>query len=484
MLKNPFCNIVLAGVNLNTYGELIPSPFTQLSLSNSEISSMTSWTLRMAIAGDDKRKINVAGLEALLYSAAQEASNYDNNSGIPVSFAFGWLDQNGNVSEYTSYTGFTLNFKVSTTGYQMIYELDGYASLALQTSMPVLNIPELCGIVQPSAVLVALAEGIHATDYYELDVDHNDAPTLIKHNALSTSFNQYVRGSYSGSDNYDDFPGLLRLSKSYNGSREAAGLVSGVKSLSQVMNNATVTPVESFLKKSITDETPQSSSFSYWVDEPTMTQPGVIHYKSNQALATMQLSDTLEYGTANTNILAINGSYSGVAYNMTDMNFKTIGFTVDGSGNSIADKATVVNSWSSNLADVFQTSNIINDINALASQFSGEFTITIPGTVKQYTLAQPVSLLVMSSNTLSPITGIYNIVSVSHTIRETFVTELKVQRLVMSSANQVASTQGIYVSGSSEYSHGSYTKTSNIISPYRVDFGTMYPTIQDIGVLV
>ena len=81
MLKNPFCNIVLAGVNLNTYGELIPSPFTQLSLSNSEISSMTSWTLRMAIAGDDKRKINVAGLEALLYSAAQEASNYDNNSG-------------------------------------------------------------------------------------------------------------------------------------------------------------------------------------------------------------------------------------------------------------------------------------------------------------------------------------------------------------------------------------------------------------------
>ena len=204
-------------------------------------------------------------------------------------------------------------------------------------------------------------------------------------------------------------------------------------------------------------------------------------YKSNASMSVSQMSNTLEYGTANTNILNLSGSYNGVAYNMTDMNFSSVGFVLDGSGNTIAQDAEVVNSWSSSLASVFQTVNIINDINAIASQFSGEFTIEIPGTVKEYTLAQPISLLVMSGNTVSPITGIYNVVSVSQSISDTFTTTLKVQRLVMSSANQVASNQGIYIVGSSSYTRSSYTTTSNIISPYKVDFGVMYPTFEHLG---
>lgn len=483
MYKNPFCNVVVGGVNLTSFGMKIPSPYASLSIKNSEISSMTSFTLRCIVAGDDKRKINVAAFEALIYSAAQDSQTSESSSGIPISFAFGWTDARGNVSEYLSYQGFCINYTVSTTGLTMVYELTGYAQLALQTSMPVLQIPELCGIVQPSAVVEALAIGIKANDYYELDIDHNDDPTLVKHNALTTSFNKYVRGSYSASDDYDDFPGLLKLSKSYNGSRDAAGLKYGYGSLSSVMNNATVTPISNFLKGSITDQTPQCSSFSYWVDEPTMTQPGVIHYKSNAALANTQIRDTLEYGTSNTNILSLTGSYSGVAYNMTDMNFKSLGFSVDGSGNTIANKAEVVNSWSSTLADTFQTANIINDVNALASQFSGEFSITIPGSVNTYQLAQPVSLLVMSGNTISPITGMYNIMSVSHALSDTFITTLEVQRLVMSSANQVATSQGIFVSGSGSYPGSSYQQTTNVISSGKVDFGIMYPTIHDIGTL-
>ena len=87
----------------------------------------------------------------------------------------------------------------------------------------------------------------------------------------------------------------------------------------------------------------------------------------------------------------------------------------------------------------------------------------------------------MSGNTISPITGIYNIVSVGHTLADTFITTLKVQRLVMSSANQVATSQGIYVSGSGSYPSSAYTTTTNVISPYKADFGTLYPTIHDIG---
>lgn len=484
MKKQPWVNVVLAGINLTEFGLMIPSPFSSLEIENSEITSATAWTLTCVVGGDNKRKINVAAFEALLYSAAQEAYGYKNSSGIPVSFAYGWIDERGQVEQYTSYQGFTLKFNVSISGQYMIYKLEGYASLAIQSSAPVLRIPEVSGFVQPSAVAEALAVGVKATDYYELDIDHNDAPTLIQHSAMTTSFNKYVRGSYSAQDDYETFPGLLKLSKSYNASRDAAGLTSSVKSLRQVLDNASVSPVGNFLKKSLTDNTPQCSSFSYWVDEPTMTSPGVIHYKSNAALATSQLSDVLEYGTANTNILTLNGSYNGVAYSMTNMNFKQTGFVLDGSGNTIVQNAEVVNSWSSSLAGVFQSVNIINDINALASQFSGDFTIEVPGETKQFQLAQPISLLVMVGNTISPVSGIYSVMSVGHTINSTFITRLKIQRLVMSSANQVASGQGILIRGSGSYSNNSYKTTKNIISTSKVNFGNMYPTFQDVGNMI
>ena len=411
----------------------------------------------------------------MLYSAAQSAAGYENSSGIPCSFNFGWLNSNGSVSEYISYQGFTIQFSVSTSGQYLIYEVKGYASLAIQTQMPVLNVPELSGIVQPSAVMEALYSAAKADLYYDLDIDHCDAPTLVQHGALTTSFNSYVRGSYNGTDDYQGFPGLLKLSKSYNSTRDAAGLKRGLQTIGQVLDSATVTSVSEFLKSSMSDNTVQCSSFSYWVDEPTMTRRGCIHYKSNAGLVGTQISDVLQYGTPETNILSIDGSYNGVAYNMTDMSFKQVGFDVDGSGNTIVTDTKVVNSWSSSLADTFQTVNIINDVNAIASQFSGEFNITIPGSPKEYTIAQPISLLVMVGNTVSPITGIYNIVEVSHSISNQFTTTLKVQRLVMSSANQVASNQGIFIRGSGSYPTSSYTTTSNIISTSKVDFGTIYP---------
>ena len=482
MKKQPFISFLLAGVSLTDFGLEIPSPFCQLDINEAEIDSYTSWTLTVTVAGDSQRQMNAAAFEALLYSGAQASSGYQNSSGIPVSFMFGWLDENGNVESHLSYQGWTLNFQNSSSGQFLVYTVTGYAQLGVQMSVPVLNVPALCGIVQPSAVVEGLAKAIHADDYYDLDIDHCDAPTLVNHNAMTTSFTDYVRGSYTGEDDYQSFPGLLKLSTSYNFSREAAGL-KGVRKLSTAINNAVVTPISEFLKPSITDYTPQASTFSFWVEEPTMTQKGTIHYKSNSGLLTSHYMDTLEYGTSNTNILDLSGSYSGVSYNISDMNLSYVGFAVDGSGNSIANANQVVNSWSSSLADVFQTANIINDVNAMATQFSGDFTVTIAGSTKQYKLAQPVSLLVMLGNTVSPMSGVYNIMSVSHTINNSFTTTLKIQRLVMSSANQVATQQGLLVSNENSFGSSSYTKTSNVVSTNKVDFGDMYPTFRDMAYL-
>lgn len=475
MKRQPWCSFLLANVSLTDFGWQIPSPFVSLELTNGEIQSCTSWTLNCVVGGDDTRKVNIAAFETLLYGAAQAANEYGNSSGIPVSFAIGWLDEKGNVSEYLSYQGFTLQFKVTTSGQYMRYAITGFATLAMQSVAPVLRIPEVSGIVQGSALFEGLARAVRATDYYELDVDHNDAPTYIRHGPLNRSFNSYVRGSLSGQDDFDNFPGCIALSKSFNATRDSAGVAYPIKSIHQLMTNVPKESIGKYLKKSITDSTPQCASYSFWVDEPDMTHPGIMHYKSNASLADAYFGDVLEYGTAHTNILSLNGSYSGVAYNMTDMRFGSVGFAVDVSGNTIIQDNEVVNSWSSSLADVYQTVNIINNVNAIASQFSGDFSVQIAGSVKKYEIAQPVSLLVMAGNTVSPVTGIYNVISVSHTISTTFVTTLKIQRLVQSTANMVSSNMGITVANSTGYPSNTIHTTSNIKTPYYVDFGQLYP---------
>ena len=141
MKKQPFCNFSLAGVSLTEFGLMIPAPFTQLQVDNSQIDSYTSWTLSVTVGGSANKKANIAAFEALLYSAAQKSAGYSNSSGIPVSFIFGWLNPDGTVAENVSYQGWTLKFTVSTQGRFMVYKLNGYASLAMQMSTPVLNIP-------------------------------------------------------------------------------------------------------------------------------------------------------------------------------------------------------------------------------------------------------------------------------------------------------------------------------------------------------
>ena len=480
MKKQPFCSFMLSGLSITEYGLQIPSPFCSLTLNNTEIDSYTSWELVITVGGDAHRRINIAAFEALIYQAAQ-TSGYANASGVPVSFMFGWIDDKlGGVESYVSYKGWTLKYNVKTSGAFLTYTLTGYASQIMKTNMPVLNIPALTGFVQPSAVVEALAKGIKANEYYDLDIDHCDAPTLVNHNAMTTSFTSYVRGERNGEDDFDAFPGLLSLSKSYNSSRDAAGLLGGSNKLSTYMNVASVATLKKMLVPSMTDKTPQSSTFSFWIDEPTTTQPGIIHYKCTDIIMSSQDQRVLKYGTADSNILSISGSYDGIAYNMADMNFATLGFTLDETGNTIVNDYTVTNSWSNSLHDVYQTANIINDINALATQFSGEFSVTIAGATRGYTICEPVSLVIMSGNTLSPMSGIYNIKSVSHQISTTFTTTLTLQRLSISSANQTAMSAGIYVTGSSQGQSGSYTTTKNVKSTGLVDFGTMYPTWEDI----
>ena len=116
MKKQPMCNIEIAGVSVTDFGLVVPSPFCSLTLNNSETDSYTSWELTITVGGDSQRAINIAAFEALIYQAAQ-TSGYNNASGIPVSFMFGWIDGKiGGVDSYVSYKGWTLKYNAKTTG--------------------------------------------------------------------------------------------------------------------------------------------------------------------------------------------------------------------------------------------------------------------------------------------------------------------------------------------------------------------------------
>lgn len=69
-------------------------------------------------------------------------------------------------------------------------------------------------------------------------------------------------------------------------------------------------------------------------------------------------------------------------------------------------------------------------------------------------------------------------------ISNTFITTLKLQRLIMSSANQVASSQGILVGGSTQYADSSFIRTKNIVTPYKVEFGDMYPNFEHMAIAI
>ena len=160
MLKQPFCSFSIAGVNINEYGLMIPSPFCSLSITNAQIQSFLSWELKVVVLGDAQKQVNVAAFEALLYSASQSAANSGTAQRVPVSFMIGWQNSDGSVGENLSYQGFFLKWTTSTNGLTMTYTITGYASIGFTSALPVFPIPALCGMVQPSAVFVALCKAL------------------------------------------------------------------------------------------------------------------------------------------------------------------------------------------------------------------------------------------------------------------------------------------------------------------------------------
>jgi hypothetical protein len=485
----PFIAVSMAGVSLTDLGYKIPSPLVGISITNATVRSALMWELTLNVAGDASRIANIAAIEGLWYQAKQAAKNSGYKRGIPVSIILGWQSPDGQVVESMDIEGWTMQFDCNVPESQHLqYIIKGYGQTAVPANMPTIRIPPISGVVQPSAVLTALCEALKADTYYDLDIDRNDSPTFISHGTVQTSFTRYVRGGRSVNDNFGDFPGLQPLATNVMGNSQAYGLITDqIRNMGILVNNVPVGERTPYFRSDINDRPDVVNTFSFWVDEPTMTQRGKINFKSDAVLRIKQNYDQLILGGNETNIFSLSGSYNGVAYTLKNINAGKIGFTVDGTGNAIASVQPSATAFSASLADVFNSANEINNVNAIATQFSSKITITMAGNVRGYELAQPVTVTVLMGNTLSPISGIYRVMEVTQRLDARFITTLVCQRLDTGSANDVADGVMAGVSTLTTVSGDTSlqrtiraNQTSNIISPRLVELGTITPTFENL----
>jgi hypothetical protein len=448
------------------------------------------WELTLNVAGDASRKANIAAIEGLWYQAEKAAKNSGYKRGIPVSIMVGWQSPDGQVLECMDIEGWTMQFSVNVPESQHLqYTIKGFGQTAVPTNMPTIRIPAIRGIVQPSAILEALCESLNADNYYDLDIDRFDTPTYISHGIIQTSFTRYVRGNKTKDDGFGDFPGLQPLATQVMGGGQAYGLITDqVKDMGMLVNNVREGERSPYFRSDVNDRPDTVNTFSFWVDEPTMTQRGKINFKSDAVLRVKQNHDQLILGGNETNIFSLSGTYDSVAYTLKNINAGRIGFTVDGTGNAIASVQPSVSSFSGSLAEVFNSANEINNVNAIATQFSSKITITMAGNVRGYELAQPVTVTVLSGNTLSPISGIYRVMEVTHQLTGSrFITTLVCQRLDTGSPNDAANgaTDGINsiatVAGDPVLQRTMRnSQTSNIISPRLVELGNLANTFDNL----
>jgi len=488
----PFIAVSLAGVSLTDLGYKIPTPLVGITIKNALVRSALEWELTLNVAGDSNKRANIAAIEGLWYQAEQSARNSGYTRGIPVSIILGWQSPNGQITESMDIEGFTIQFSVTVPEAQYTqYVIKGFGTTGVPSNMPTITIPPIRGIVQPSAVLEALCRSLKADAYYDLDIDRNDAPTYMAHGTIQTSFTRYVRGTRSPKDNFGNFPGLQPLATQVSTNEQAYGLITEkVRNMGMLINNVPLSERRNYFRSDLNDRPDTVNTFSFWVDEPTMTQRGKINFKSDAGLRIRASNDQLILGGNETNIFSLTGSYDSVAYTLKNINAGRIGFTLDGSGNSIATVQPTVTAYSATLADVYNSANEINNVNAIATQFSGKITVTMAGNVRGYELAQPVTVTVLSGNSLSQISGVYHVMEMTHRLDSRFITTLELQRLDTGSPSDgtvseevsggaTESITSVYADTTSQ-KLARQSQTSNIISPRKVELGTLTTTFENL----
>lgn len=436
--KQPYMQFVIQNIALRSLGFKAPSPLVSIQLVNSESGIQTNFKVTIHVLGDERKKAHVGSFEMMLYEFAQMRGD----STTPCYLELGWADETG-VTESLSIQGIFIQFTSTIhTGYTE-YVLEGIGNFTNTATIRGIAIPAIRGRYRPSDVAEAVLDYVHADDIFDYDIDHDDEVVPISKSSCVTSLGEYINGDGNSQ-------GLIQQSYC-EGSRSCAYGLPGNRSTGSYLEAGyTKAEIHNLMGSPVAQTQRSASSYTFSITEPTFHNRGVIRYKNNVNLANYVTDDVLIWGGLYTNILSISATYQGVTQTLLGSGSSVqTGMGITLKGESLKSQSNRQNSYCATIGSMYAAGNVLNNLNAISTQFNTNVQITIVGKPKVYQVADAVRVVVYTGGTLNPITGVYRIIKVAHNINGTsYTTTLTVQRLDLITANNTATAVAGYTTTS------------------------------------
>lgn len=428
--KQPYMQFVMQNIALRSLGFKIPSPLVGINLTNSESGIQTNFKVTVHILGDDRKQAHIGAFEMMLYEFAQMRGD----STTPCYLELGWSDDSG-VIESLSVQGIFIQFTSTVhTGYTE-YILEGIGNFTNTATIRGIALPAIRGNYRPSDVAEAVLDYVNAGDVFDYDIDHDDEVVPICKSSCVTSLGEYINGSGNSQ-------GLIQQSYCEGSKSCAYGLPNNRTTDMYLRAGYTKAEIHNLMGSPVAQTQRSASSYTFSITEPTFHTRGVIRYKNNVNLANYVADDVLIWGGLYSNILNISATYQGVTQTLLGSGATVqTGMGITLKGETMTTLANRQNSYSATIDSMFAAGNVLNNLNAISTQFNTNVQITVVGMPKVFQVADSVRVVVYTGGTLNPITGVYRIIKVAHNINGTsYTTVLTVQRLDLITANNTATS--------------------------------------------
>jgi len=464
--KQPYMQFVIQNIALRSLGFKVPSPLVGINLTNSESGIQTNFKVTVHILGDQRKQAHVGAFEMMLYEFAQMRGD----STTPCYLEMGWADETG-ILESLSIQGIFIQFTSTVhTGYTE-YILEGIGNFTNTATIRGIAIPAIRGNYRPSDVAEAVLDYVNAGDVFDYDIDHDDEVVPICKSSCVTSLGEYINGSGNAQ-------GLIQQSYCEGSRSSAYGLPGNRATGTYLRAGYTKAEVHNLMGSPVAQTQRSASSYTFSITEPTFHTRGVIRYKNNVNLANYVSDDVLIWGGLYTNILSISATYQGVTQTLLGSGATVqTGMGITLKGESLTTLANRQNSYSATVDSMYAAGNVLNNLNAISTQFNTNVQITIVGKPKVFQVADAVRVVVYTGGTLNPITGVYRIIKVAHNINGTsYTTTLTVQRLDLITANNTATS----IAGYTTTTRLNNVQKATIPQQQRLDLGQPFQHIINI----
>lgn len=471
-MKQPYMEMIInetadrRGIAMRGVGNPVPSPLVSIQLINAESGLQTQFNVTLHISADDRKKVHIGSFEMMLYEFAQ----MNGGSNLPCYIELGWVYDTGEKNTL-SIQGMFMQFSAAVKNSFMEYVLTGVGNFTEVGNNKGIAFPAINGNYRVSDVVEAALDYIQANSAFDYDIDHDDEVVPIVRPAMVTSLTSFIYGD-------GDRAGLIQQAYC-EGSRSSAYRLPGRLSSGDYLNAGySGSDIMGKIGEPICNSQRSASAYTFSITDPTFHKRGLIRFKNNSNLANYINSEVLLYGAENTNILTITATYNGITQQLFGSGaIVQTGMALGLDGSVLTTSSNRTNSYAASAPAMYAAGNVLNNQNAISTQFNTNIQVSIVGNPKIYRVADAVRLIVYSRGTLNPITGVYRIMKVSHNVTGTsYTTMLTLQRLDAITANNAVTT----VVGEGAGTPKINGKSVSSLHGGKPDFGQPYQNIMNL----